>query len=63
MSIVNTSKPTTSFTNLARVFSAITWDAEIHTWNNDPYTWDQKATNLANTARVSASITNIVKPS
>lgn len=63
MSITNTSKSSTSLTNLTRVFSGTTWDTETHTWNNDPYTWDQKITNVANSSKPSTSVTNVLKPS
>ena len=63
MSITNTSKPSApSFTNSTRVVPYETWDTITTTWDTETRTWDDMASNMSNTSRVSASITNVAKP-
>lgn len=63
MAIVNTSKPSApSFSNTNRVVSYETWDTNINTWDTETRTWDECASNMSNTSRVTASITNSAKP-
>lgn len=63
MTITNTAKPSAaSITNTARVLSAVTWDTILTTWAAETHTWDELVSNMTNTARVSASITNTARP-
>ena len=63
MAITNTAKPSApSFTNTNRVLSAETWATISTTWATETRTWAQTESEMTNTSRVSASITNIAKP-
>ena len=62
MSIVNTSKPSTSLTNSAKVASYETWDSNPNTWDGETRTWDDCGSLIDNVSRTSSSITNVAKP-
>lgn len=63
MSIANTSKPASaSLTNTAKVNFAELWSTITTTWASETRTWAECVSNMDNTAKVSASITNTAKP-
>lgn len=62
MALVNTSKPTTSLTNIARVVDYTTWDTNTTSWNTEVRTWDDMASTMGNITKVTANITNLAKP-
>jgi len=62
MSITNTSKPTTSLSNTAKVVGYETWDTIITTWASEVRTWDEMVSNWDGFAKPSTSITNTAKP-
>jgi hypothetical protein len=62
MSLVNTSKPSTSLTNTARVSFAELWSTIMTTWANETRTWQDMASLFDNTTKVTTSLTNIAKP-
>ncbi len=62
MALTNTSKPTTSFTNITKVVNYETWDSITTTWATETRTWDDMASVMDNITKVSANITNIAKP-
>lgn len=64
MSIINTTKPSDSYVNTARVSVGETWASIDTTWASETRTWAEIGSFLDNLARVSASsLTNIIKPS
>lgn len=62
MAIVNTSKPTTTLSNSAKVFSYETWDSNTTTWDTEVRTWDEMGAIMDNTNKPTTSITNTNKP-
>lgn len=52
MSITNTAKPSTSYTNTARDLSATTWANITTTWASETRTWAGSISDMTNTARV-----------
>jgi hypothetical protein len=63
MSITNTSKPASpSLSNAERVVSYESWDTITTTWDTETRTWDEMASEMDNTNKVSANITNSSKP-
>ena len=62
MSITNTSKPTTSFSNSTKVNIGETWSTDLNTWATESRTWAETASVIDNVSRVSSSLTNIAKP-
>jgi hypothetical protein len=62
MSIVNTSKPTTAIVDVDKVDIAETWDSNTTTWDTETRTWDEMSSTITNSARITTSITNQVKP-
>ena len=62
MALTNVSKPTTSFTNIARVTFAELWSTITTTWASETRTWDDTASLIDNISRVATSITNTSKP-
>ena len=62
MTITNTSKPTTSYSNTTRVSIEETWDSNTSTWATETRTWDDMASLMDNVSKQSSSITNIAKP-
>lgn len=60
--MINTSKPVTSLTNITKVSFGETWGTILTTWTAEARTWLETISNMDNTARVSASITNVAKP-
>lgn len=63
MALTNTAKPAAAnLDNSARVVEYESWDTITTTWDTETRTWDDMASNMTNTARVSASITNSAKP-
>ncbi|MES2224138.1 MAG: hypothetical protein V4469_04375 [Patescibacteria group bacterium] len=63
MTITNTLKPTPSvITNSIKTSNEETWNSNLTTWNTEVRTWDQMGTKITNTAKVTSSITNSLKP-
>lgn len=62
MPLTNTSKPTTSLTNIANVKDFETWDSNATTWNTEIRTWDEMGSLIGNTSKPTTSIINISKP-
>lgn len=62
MAIVNTTKQSSSMTNLSRASIEETWDSNTTTWNTETRTWNDMASIVDNIARQSNSITNVIKP-
>lgn len=62
MSITNTSKPTTSLTNLSRVSASELWSTILTTWATETRTWADCISLMDNIAKQTTSITNINKP-
>jgi hypothetical protein len=62
MAITNTSKPTTTFSNTAKVSIGETWASITTTWASETRTWLTISQLFTNTARQSSSITNTSKP-
>lgn len=60
--MINTSKPTTSLTNIARVSFAETWATITTSWASETRTWADTGSLIDNTSKPSNSITNIAKP-
>ena len=60
--MINTSKPTTSLTNGTRVAVGLTWANILTTWASETDTWLAVSQLLANSTKVSSSVTNIAKP-
>lgn len=60
--MINTSKPTTSITNVTKVAQGETWGTIDTSWATETQTWLEVSQLIDNVARVSASITNIAKP-
>lgn len=62
MALTNTSKPTTSFANTAKVAFEQTWNNNTTTWDTETRTWDDMASLVDNLSKPSTSITNVAKP-
>lgn len=62
MPITNTSKPTSSMANTARVSFAETWASIPTTWATETRTWMGTSSLIGNSARPSGSITNVNRP-
>lgn len=62
MSITNTSKPTTSFLNIAKVAFAELWSTIMTTWGSETRTWADCASLIDNVSKNSSSIVNTSKP-
>lgn len=62
MPIVNTSKPSGSMANTARVSFAETWGSIPTTWATEPRTWGDTASLIDNSSKPSGSITNVTRP-
>lgn len=61
MAITNTSKPTTSFTNITRVSSSELWSTITTTWATETRTWEECVSLVTNSSKTSTSLTNIAK--
>lgn len=62
MAITNTSKPTTSLTNITKVNIGLIWSLDLNTWASESRTWGDTASIIDNITRQSSSLTNIAKP-
>lgn len=62
MTLTNTSKPSTSLTNVTRAASYETWDTITTTWDSETRTWDEVGSLIDNLSKSSSSITNTSKP-
>jgi hypothetical protein len=62
MTIVNTSKPSTSLANATKVVNYETWDSNTTTFDTETRTWDEMGTIWANQSKPSTSIANQSKP-
>ena len=63
MTITNTSKPTTSLLNTARISSYETWATITSTWASETRTWDDMGSLMDNISKPTTTIINISKPS
>lgn len=62
MALTNTSKPTTSITNIARVSSSELWSTITTTWASETRSWLDMISTMDNVAKPTTSITNTAKP-
>ncbi len=62
MALVNTSKPSTSLTNTAKVSFAELWSTITTTWATETRTWADCASLFDNVSKPTTSITNVAKP-
>jgi len=62
MPITNATKPSTTLSNTARVSFAELWSTITTTWATETRTWDECASLIDNTSRVTSSLTNTAKP-
>lgn len=62
MAITNTSKPTTTLTNTARISSSELWSTITTTWATETRTWEECLSLVTNSSKQSTSLTNIAKP-
>jgi hypothetical protein len=62
MSISNTSKPTTAYTNTSKVVNYETWDSNTTTFDTEVRSWDEMSTIWDNQSKPTTSITNQSKP-
>jgi hypothetical protein len=60
--MINQSKPTTSYTNTAKINIGEVWNTDLNQWQNESRTWDDMASLLDNATKISSSISNIAKP-
>jgi len=60
--LFTTPKPVTSFINTDKVNFGETWKTWDVAWKDETRTWDELASWIDNTSKVSANITNISKP-
>lgn len=60
--LVNTSKPSTSFTNSTRVSFAELWSTITTTWATETRTWAACASLFTDTSKPTTSLTNTAKP-
>lgn len=60
--MINTSKPSSSMTNVDRVQSAELWSTITTTWATETRTWLEAGQLLINISRVISSMTNTSKP-
>ena len=58
----NTTKPTGSVNNVARVSDSETWDTWTIAWQDETRTWDRLRSKMGNTSKVSPSMNNTPKP-
>lgn len=59
----NVSKPTTTYTNTAKVLAAVTWDTwNDVTWATETRTWDELASNFDGFSKPTTTMTNVAKP-
>lgn len=58
----NTSKPTTSITNITKVSFAELWSTITTTWASETRTWLDMSSLIDNNSKPTTSITNISKP-
>lgn len=63
MAITNTTKPSGSMTNTAKVSFAELWSTILTTWASETRTWLETGSLISNDTRVTTSITNTAKPS
>lgn len=60
--MINTTKPSTSMTNIAKASFAETWATITTTWASETRTWLDCVSLMTNTARQTSSMTNVSKP-
>jgi len=63
MPTLNTSKPTTTITNTARVSFGELWSTITTSWSSEVRDWLTTGSLFTNTTKQSSSITNSSKPS
>lgn len=62
MSLVNTSKPTTTLTNTAKVSNSEFWSTIATTWATETRTWGDCISVMDGVSKPITSITNTAKP-
>ena len=62
MALTNTSKPTTSLTNTARVSFGETWGTIVTTWASETRTWLETVSLMDNSSKPTTNFTNTSKP-
>lgn len=62
MSLINTSKPSSSLTNIAKVSFAELWSTITTTWASETRTWSATGSLVTNVTRQGGSMTNTAKP-
>jgi hypothetical protein len=61
--MINETKPSSTYTNSAKVSIGETWNTIPTTWATETRTWDAVSKLIDNEARQSSTITNETKPS
>lgn len=61
--IINTSKPTTSVTNVTKISFGETWGSILTTWATETRTWAAMISLFTDTSKPTTSFTNVAKPS
>ena len=61
MAITNTTKPSTTLANVAKVSSGESWASVTTTWATETRSWDAISKLITNQARESSTITNTAK--
>lgn len=62
MALVNTSKPTTTLTNVTKVNFAELWGTISTTWASETRTWSATGSAFTNVLKPSTTLSNTVKP-
>ena len=60
--MINTDKPTTSFSNITKINIGLVWGADLLQWQNESRTWGETVSVIDNITKISSSITNNAKP-
>lgn len=60
--MINQDKPTTSVTNSAKINIGETLASITTTWDTETRTWDEMASIISNSTKISSSMVNITKP-
>lgn len=60
--MINTSKPTTSITNITAPFEGEVWSTALNAWSAETRTWLEMGEIMDNTTKPSTSITNLTRP-
>lgn len=60
--MINTSRPSSSMSNVSRVASYETWATIPTTWASETRTWAECQSLMDNTTKITSSMTNTAKP-